>query len=558
MLRIQSRSNLNSARFEIRQRSGRFGRVLKDRIDTARELVQDTVGSIGLDFGMVGLALSGSFGRESRVMSRVWLLILVLSASAVVGGVVWSRSVPAAPTVVMLEASAPGAVIRPPDVNAPVELAIEDPGLEGTGPFSAGAMIDSPTAVETTASDSSTIQEVRLSPSASGLEQQAPVPETAPQGFSSPQTSGQEPNAVETCASTPETLELSAPAQPRIFTGRVGLYVARFPKNAIGFAPDQAIQVNPEWQFPLASNFKTAVLFEVMRQMQAGNLKPNEKFVVTKANQSLGDFPFDNTPVLALGRRMIEWSDNTATDILFRRVGLEKLQPLADNLRLCNTRLQLPTKTWWVAQAGFGGPDFPKYGLRNASRTFAGADFETRLEMAKRLDALAQQVAPDRLNAAVETYFAGRNGGREAMGEIDRNLQNASTPQEWARFLIAAFGPNGLEPKWNQKFRETMYHGKGRSFLKVPFTYFGGKSGNTARVLTYSGYLETKSGDRLVYAYMNDASEEIATRDQTPQAFFWINAALRKLMRPEDLRPVKPVVPGKVNPVSIKGNATKP
>jgi beta-lactamase class A len=493
-------------------------------------------------------------------MSRVWLLILVLSASAVVGGVVWSRSAPAAPTVVMLEASAPGTVIRPPDVNAPVKPASEGSASEGSVPDTSVpiASPQAPVVPETDSSNPSTIQEVTLSPTSSVLEQQPLASDPLTPEPELPRTTGHDPNAVEACASAPETLEIMAPVQPKIFSGRVGLYVARFPKNATGFAPDQAIQVNPEWQFPLASNFKTAVLFEVMRQLQAGNLKANEKFLVTRANQSLGDFPFDNTPVLALGMRMIEWSDNTATDMLFRRVGLERLQPLADHLRLCNTRLQLPTKTWWVAQAGFGGPDFPKYGLRNASRIFASADFATRLEMAKRLDAFAQKVAPDRLNAAVETYFAGRNGGREAMGEIDRNLQNASTPQEWARFLIAAFGQNGLEPKWNQKFREIMYHGKGRSFLKVPFTYFGGKSGNTARVLTYSGYLETKSGDRLVYAYMNDSSEEIATRDQTPQAFFWINAALRKLMRPEDLKPIKPVVPAKTSPLSLKGTVTKP
>jgi beta-lactamase class A len=450
-------------------------------------------------------------------MSRVWILIAVLLASAVVGGVVWSRSVSMPPTVVTLEASPVGQVPAVPDANAPMVVS--------KVPVSEAAVSGSAASDPT----SSTIQEVTLSPTAPN---QPDVPADSSQAEPQPEV-----NPVEACATPPESLEVVAPAQPKIFTGRVGLYVARFPKNSSEFAPDKVIQVNPEFQFPLASNFKTAVMLEVIRELQAGNLKPSEKFVVTQANQSLGDFPFDNTPVLELGMRMIEWSDNTATDMLFRRVGLEKLQPLADRLNLCNTRLQLPTKTWWVAQAGFGGPDFPKYALRNASRNFAGADFTTRLEMAKRLDAYAQKVAPDRLNAAVETYFAGRNGGREAMGEIDRNLQNASTPHEWARFLFSAFVQNGLEPKWNQKFREIMSHGKGRYFLKVPMTYYGGKSGNTARVLTYSGYLETKSGDRLIYAYMNDSSEEIATRDQTPQAFFWINAALRKLMRPEDLKP---------------------
>jgi beta-lactamase class A len=460
-----------------------------------------------------------------------------LLSSAVIGGVVWSRSVTPPPTVVTLEASPAGQIPAVPDANAPI--------LEAKAPISEAAVSGS-TAPDPT---SSTIQEVTLSPmtpsqSAVG---QPDVSQAEPQ-LSEPQP---EVNPVEACATPPESLEVAAPEQPKIFSGRVGLYVARFSKGSSEFAPDKVIQVNPEFQFPLASNFKTAVMLEVIRELQAGTVRPNEKFVVTRANQSLGDFPFDNTPVLALGRRMIEWSDNTATDILFRRVGLEKLQPLADRLKLCNTRLQLPTKTWWVAQAGFGGPDFPKYALRNASKAFANADFATRLEMAKRLDAYAQKVAPDRLNAAVETYFAGRNGGREAMGEIDRNLQNASTPHEWARFLFGAFVNNRLEPKWNEKFREIMYHGKGRYLLKVPLTYFGGKSGNTARVLTYSGYLETKSGDRLIYAYMNDSSQEIATRDQTPQAFFWINAALRKLMRPEDLK----ADPKKVDPLNPKASA---
>ena len=462
-------------------------------------------------------------------MSRAWILIAVLLTSAVVGGVVWSRSLSTPPTVVTLEASPAGQIPAVPDANAPI-IEVKAPDSEAAV---SGSAASGQVSGQVSGQTSSTIQEVTLSPTTIEPDpsRSEPQPEVNPPDINPPEI-----NAVQACATPPESLEVAAPSQPKIFTGRVGLYVARFPKGSSGFAPDKVIQVNSEFQFPLASNFKTAVMLEVMRELQAGTVKPNEKFVVTRANQSLGDFPFDNTPVLELGMRMIEWSDNTATDMLFRRVGLEKLQPLADRLNLCNTRLQLPTKTWWVAQAGFGGPDFPKYALRNASKNFADADFSTRLEIAKRLDAYAQKVAPDRLNAAVETYFAGRNGGREAMGEIDRNLQNASTPHEWARFLFAAFVNNNLEPKWNQKFREIMYHGKGRYLLKVPITYFGGKSGNTARVLTYSGYLETKSGDRLIYVYMNDSSQEIATRDQTPQAFFWINAALRKLMRAEDLK----------------------
>jgi beta-lactamase class A len=361
------------------------------------------------------------------------------------------------------------------------------------------------------------------------------------------------------CAMPPQTTRIAPPTTPKTITGRVGLYVALFPKGSSDFAPAKVISINPSLQFPLASNFKQSVLLEVLRQADAGTLKLTEKFNITRANQSLGWYPYDGSPVMELARRMIQFSDNTATDTLFRRVGLGSLQPLADELGLCHTRLQLPTKAWWTAQAGFGGPDFPKYALVSASRSFAQAPFEKRLEIAQRLDAAAQRVGPDALTRAVEVYFGGRNGGRDTMSEIDRNLQNASTPFEWARFIHAEFLTNKLSAVNHQRFRETMALGSGRYLLKVPFAYYGGKSGNTARLLTHSGYLETKSGDRLIYVYMNDTSQNPATREETPIVYKFISAALAKLMRPADLIPdkKKAVTTPPIDPRELEYNAPR-
>ena len=317
------------------------------------------------------------------------------------------------------------------------------------------------------------------------------------------------------------------------------MYVALYPKGSIDTEPSKVISINPTLQFPLASNFKQAVLLEVLRQADHGSLKLTEKFNVTRANQSLGWYPYDGSPAMELARRMIQFSDNTATDTLFRRIGLGSLQPLADGLGLCHTRLQLPTKAWWTAQAGFGGTDFPKYALVGASRAFASAPFEKRLEIAERLDVAAQRVGPDTLTKAVEVYFGGRNGGPDTMAEIDRNLQNASTPFEWARFIQHEFLQNDLSSTNRARFRETMALGNGKYLLKVPFKYYGGKSGNTARLLTHSGYLETRSGDRLIYVYLNDTSLNLATREETPIVYKFISEALRKLMRPADLVPDK-------------------
>jgi beta-lactamase class A len=344
------------------------------------------------------------------------------------------------------------------------------------------------------------------------------------------------------CALPPEpTRFVAPPSVPKAITGRVGLFVGRLTRGSKEFRFDRATWLNPQSQFPLASNYKTSVLYELMRAVDNGNVKLAERFNVTKANQSYGRYPYDGSDVMQLATAMIAWSDNTATDILHRRVGLGALQSTARDLRLCNTRLLLPTKAWWAAQAGFGGQDFPKYGLVSATRKFAAYPFDAQLKIASRLDAAAQQVSAEVMRRSLDFgYFAGRNGGVDSMSQIDRNLQNASTPAEWARYLHHAFVDADLSAASYKRFRETMSKGRGRSLIRVPFTAYGGKSGNTARVLTYSGYLETLSGDRVIYVYLNDSSQNLITRDETPLAFNLINAALKQVMRPEDLVRPKP------------------
>ncbi|WP_084542251.1 serine hydrolase [Calidithermus chliarophilus] len=339
----------------------------------------------------------------------------------------------------------------------------------------------------------------------------------------------EQPLPVESpCLELPEAEEVAPPAVPPAIRGRVGLYVARFEPGESEFRPSKVVQIAPEDVFPLASNYKTAVWLEVLRQADRGSLDMEERFVVTRANQSLGGYPYDNTPVLGLGYRMIEHSDNTATDILHRRVGLGSLQPLADELKLCKTRLLLPTKTWWTAESGLGGPDFPRYNLLSSSRRFAQAPPEERLQIAQRLDAIAQTLHPDRLYRAFKTFYAGGYTW-EQMAQIDRNLQNASTPVEWARFLWAAFTHNGLSPETDAHFREVMAKGYGWRHLRVRYSYYGGKSGNTAGVLGFTGYLEAPDGCRYVYVFLSDTIPEIYTFHLRRDAFSLINQALLRL-----------------------------
>ena len=311
---------------------------------------------------------------------------------------------------------------------------------------------------------------------------------------------------------------------PASITGRVGLFVAKLaPGN--DFKPVASVALNADQVFPLASAFKPSVLLAYLKQVDARKSSLEETFDVTAANQSLGDYPFDNSSARQLAARMIQYSDNTATDILFRRVGLGSLQPIADKLGLCRTRLMLPTKDWWAAESGLT-KTFPKATLVAKARAFAKASPLERLQTARRLDRDAQSLNSETMRKALDTYFDGTRFDAGTMASIDLNLQNASTPEEWARLLVFAFSEGALSKASRAAYREVMALGYGRGRVHHQFVYFGGKEGNTSHILTLSGYMEQADGSRLVYTFFNDRNVEIDTFALAPSGFQIINAAL--------------------------------
>lgn len=310
-----------------------------------------------------------------------------------------------------------------------------------------------------------------------------------------------------------------APPPPLSLSGRLGLWVAEIDPATL--RPLRAVGRDPDGVFPLASTYKQAVLWAVLRQVDAGTLGETERFDVTRENQSLGDYPYDGTNVRDLTVRMIQKSDNTATDILHRRVGLGRVQALADDLGLCRTRLILPTKAWWVAQTG----------LSSAFATAVAWDTSTgqeRERLAAAIDADAQALRADVLQVRLNAYFDAGSGP-----EADLRVHNLSTPYEFATLLAHEYLRPGLSPRARAWQREVAALGYGRSALRpevARVAEFAGKGGNGWRLLTYSGYLRTQDGRHVVYAFMQHGADETYTMPNTRRAFAWINQGLAAVL----------------------------
>lgn len=311
-----------------------------------------------------------------------------------------------------------------------------------------------------------------------------------------------------------------APPPPLPLSGRLGLWVAEIDGRTL--EPRQAVAANPESVFPLASTYKQAVLWAALREFDAGRLSPTERFDVTRGNQSLGPYPYDGSTVRELSKRMIQWSDNTATDILHRRVGLQKVQDVADGLGLCHTRLILPTKTWWVMQSGLSA-------TFNGTSKWKGATGSERARLATLLDTDAQAYRSDYLQRKLNDYFDQRYALQD-----DLLVHNLSTPYEWGTLVAHEFLRPGLSKRAQRWQRQDMALGFGRWALRAEqagnINFFGGKGGNGWRLLTYSGYFQTKDGRRVVYAFMQHGADQTYTMPNTRRAFAWINAAVDQVI----------------------------
>jgi beta-lactamase class A len=121
----------------------------------------------------------------------------------------------------------------------------------------------------------------------------------------------------------------------------------------------QTFFLQPDEVFPQASSIKVAVLAELYRQAQQGKLKLTDLYTVQKSDLVQdSDIMNGLTPGVTritlrdLATMMVAVSDNSATNVLIDRVGMNNVNSLLDSLGLSHTRLR--RKMMDVKAAGEG------------------------------------------------------------------------------------------------------------------------------------------------------------------------------------------------------------
>jgi beta-lactamase class A len=210
---------------------------------------------------------------------------------------------------------------------------------------------------------------------------------------------------------------------------------------ARNLASGAEVHVAADELFPMASCFKVPVMVEVMRQVDAGELHLDDRLTLTEADKSPGSTLIHchqglRPSVRDLLYLMITLSDNTATDMLWRRVGLGRVNETMRRLCLETIDCHMPNREYFLIECGAGDE---WAGLSGREIVARWREIEARGEHEDALRLVLEENA--RLSGAgFQNLYQRRWGRDESLGYedsfvVDQALDNKCSPRDMAELL---------------------------------------------------------------------------------------------------------------------------
>jgi beta-lactamase class A len=210
---------------------------------------------------------------------------------------------------------------------------------------------------------------------------------------------------------------------------------------ARNLASGAEVFIDADELYPMASCFKIPVMVEVMRQVDAGVLRLDDRLTLTEADKSPGSTLIHcheglRPSVRDLLYLMITLSDNTATDMLWRLVGLGSVNETMRRLGLETIDCFWPNREYYLIESGAGEQ---WAGLSGAEIVARWREIEARGDHEDAFRRVLEENA--RLSGAGFLHLYERRWGRdESLGyddsfAVDQALDNMGSPRDIAELL---------------------------------------------------------------------------------------------------------------------------
>lgn len=255
---------------------------------------------------------------------------------------------------------------------------------------------------------------------------------------------------------------------------------------------------------PLASIFKTYVLFAVEEAVLAGTLRWDDTLTITSEAKKLGSSGFDAMPagsqitVRQAAGKMIATSDNMATDLLIDRVGTGAVEQALARAGHHDPASMTPFPTMReIFSVGWGNPD-----IRDRWKAASPTD---RAALLREANSRPYEPDPQRTHAPGSAYGAEWYGNAEDICRVHAALQNN------------AVGPAA-------PVRGIMSEVPGIDIDRVQWPYIAAKAGNLPGDLTFSWYAEDRTGAAWVVSFQLNWP-----RYHSPHAGAWVMTIIKQV-----------------------------
>jgi beta-lactamase class A len=238
---------------------------------------------------------------------------------------------------------------------------------------------------------------------------------------------------------------------------------------------------NTDESLPLASIFKTYVLFAVEEAVRDGRVDWDDTVTITSEAKKLGSSGFDKLPagsritVRQAAGKMIATSDNMATDLLIGLVGTKAVELALADAGHHDPASMTPFPTMRQLFAiGWGNPD--------VREQWKSAPYGDRAKLLHQANSRPYEPDPERTRSPGSAYGVEWYGTAEDICRVHARLQHN------------AVGPAA-------PVRDIMSEVSGIDLNHEEWPYIGAKAGNLPGDLTFSWYAEDRTGQAWVVSF---------------------------------------------------------
>lgn len=261
---------------------------------------------------------------------------------------------------------------------------------------------------------------------------------------------------------------------------------------------------NTSEPLPMASIFKTYVLFAVEQAVLAGRVRWDDLLTITSEAKKLGSSGFDKLPagsritVRQAAGKMISTSDNMATDLLIARVGTHSVEQALVAAGHHDPASMTPFPTMReIFSIGWGNPD-----VRTQWKAAGPAD---RARLLREADNRPYEPDPQRNRSPASMFGAEWYGSAEDICRVHAALQHN------------AFGAAA-------PVRAIMSEIPGIDLDRTEWPYIGAKAGNLPGDLTFSWYAVDRTGQPWVVSFQLNWP-----RYYSPRAGGWVMTIIKQV-----------------------------